>query len=404
MKVPFFRVALSDEAIEAVTEVLRSGWLTTGANVRLFEQRFARAVGSEHAVALNSCTAALHLGMEALELRPGQGVLIPTMTFAATAEVVRYHGAVPILVDCDADTLLLDFTDAAAKLEAAGKGRLPGCTPGMEIVGISPVHVGGLMIDLAELRRFAEANSLWIVEDAAHAFPAAWRAGPTQPWTKCGEGTGDVSCFSFYANKTITTGEGGMAVTSRRDLADRIRLMSLHGLSSDAWGRYEGRGSWDYRILAPGYKYNLTDIAGALGVHELARAEEYRRARQRVARRYREALSECEPIAQPPEPLDRIHAWHLYPIRLDPNALQRDTFVDRLAARGVGFSVHWRPLHLHPYYAEMGWTSAQLPVASRVWETLVSLPMFPDMTDAEHDYVVESIKKVLSRASSTAAG
>ena len=259
---------------------LKSGWLTTGPRVRLFEERFARSVGARHAVAVNSCTAALHLAVEALGLSRGQGVLVPTMTFAATAEIVRYMDAVPILVDCDPETGNMDLDDAERKLTDLRQGRLPASIPReTRVVGIVPVHVGGLMLDPEAVRAFAGRHGLWIVEDAAHAFPAAWRRDAGGPWRRCGEETADVTCFSFYANKTITTGEGGMAVTADGGLAERMRLMSLHGLSQDAWNRYAGGGKWDYRIIAPGFKYNLTDLAAAIGLGQLERAEAMRARR-----------------------------------------------------------------------------------------------------------------------------
>ena len=293
--VPFFRPSIGEAEINEVVDVLQSGWLTTGPRVRKFEADFAAAVGAPYAVALSSATAALHLAVEALGLRSGQGVLVPTMTFAATAEVVRYMDAVPILVDCDPVSLNIDYDDAERKLADAVAGRLPGLAA-LKVVGVIPVHVGGLMVDVAQTRAFAERHHLWVVDDAAHAFPAAWRADASSPWVRCGDQTSRVACFSFYANKTITTAEGGMAVTHVAALADRMRLMSLHGLSRDAWDRYSTSGNWDYRIVAPGFKYNLTDVAAALGVHQLARAEEMRAARESLALEYRYRLSDVEAI------------------------------------------------------------------------------------------------------------
>ena len=300
MNVPFFRPSISEAEIAEVVGCLRSGWLTTGPTTKRFETAFAEAVGGKHAVAVNSCTAALHLAVEALGLKAGQAVLVPTMTFAATAEIVRYQGAVPILVDCDPVTTNLDLADAARKIEQLRSGKLPAAMPAsLELVGIIPVHVGGVMLDVAKVREFARAHGLWTIDDAAHAFPAAWRPAADRPWQRCGEGTAAVSCYSFYANKTITTGEGGMAVTDDPALADRMRLMSLHGLSHDAWKRYSGGTSWDYRILAPGYKYNMTDIAAALGVRQLERAEAMRLERESLALRYRAELAEVGELALP---------------------------------------------------------------------------------------------------------
>jgi perosamine synthetase len=400
LRVPFFRPDLRDEEIDAVTRVLRSGWLTTGSVARRFEQEFARSVGASHAVAVNSCTAALHLSVEALGLRAGDAVLVPTMTFAATAEVVRYLGAIPVLVDCDPESLNLDLEDAERRMAMLESGRLRGVAPGTRAVGIIPVHVGGAMLDVARLRDWARARGLWVVEDAAHAFPAAWRPGASESWQRCGEATAEISCFSFYANKTITTGEGGMAVTENAALADRMRSMSLHGLSRDAWDRYSGGGSWDYRILAPGFKYNLTDLAAALGCEQLARAESMRERREAIARRYRHELADLDEVVLAPEPENRLHAWHLFWVRLigERLTIDRDAMIRELREEGVATSVHWRPLHCHPYYQEtFGYSATDLPVAARTWKGLISLPLFPTMEEREVEAVVSSLRSLCAR-------
>ncbi len=408
LKVPFFRPDIGDAEIEEVARVMRSGWLTSGPAVHRFEAEFGAAVRARHAVAVNSCTAALHLAVEALGLRAGDGVLVPTMTFAASAEIVRYLGAVPILVDCDPVTLNLDLADAQRKLEQAQAGRIPRTGPRVgRVAGLVTVHVGGLLLDIEAARAWAERNGLWIVEDAAHAFPAASRPGPQGEWKRCGEDTAAVSCFSFYANKTITTGEGGMAVTGDAALADRMRMMSLHGLSQDAWNRYAGGKGWDYRIVAPGYKYNLTDLAAAIGLCQLERAEAMRRRREDVAAHYRAALEPIEEIELPPDDPDRIHAWHLYPIRLrlDRLAIDRNAVMDLLKEAGIGCSVHWRPLHLHPYYEQaFQWSPSDLPVASDVWPRLISLPIFPGMTGGEIDAVVAALRRICFRSRRVPAG
>jgi len=401
LTVPFHRPQITDAEIGEVVGSLRSGWLTTGPKVKRFEEEFAAAVCARHAVAVNSCTAALHLAVEALGLARGEAVLVPTMTFAATAEIVRYRGAIPILVDVDPETSHLDLQDAERKIDLFRRGALPpSVSRATRIVGIIPVHVGGVMMDVERVRRFARAHGLWIIEDAAHSFPAAWRPGAAEPWQRCGEETADVTCFSFYANKTITTGEGGMAVTRDPAIAERMRLMSLHGLSHDAWGRYTGNGSWDYRILAPGYKYNMTDLAAAIGLAQLDRAEAMRRAREDRARRYLEALAGVDEIELPADDPDRLHAWHLFPIRLRLESLSvdRNAFLADLREAGIGTSVHWRPLHFHPYYEETyGWTRADFPASSGLWERLVSLPIFPDLRDDEQDRVVEAIETLCRR-------
>jgi dTDP-4-amino-4,6-dideoxygalactose transaminase len=396
--VPFLRPELSDDEIEEVVQTLRSGWLTTGPKTELFEKNFAEAVKAPYAVAVNSCTAALHLAVEALGLRAGQAVLVPTMTFAATAEIVLYRNAVPILVDCDPVTGNMDLTDARRKIEDARRGKLPfDVDPDIEIVGIIPVHVGGFMIDIDEIKKFAAEFGLWIVEDAAHAFPSAWRKDAESPWQYCGEGTADVTCYSFYANKTITTGEGGMAVTARAALEEKIRLMSLHGLSRDAWKRYSENSSWDYRIVSPGYKYNLTDIAAAIGIHQLARAEMMRRQREAVAEVYRELFAGIEELELPPVDENRLHSWHLFPVRLRTEnfTIDRNKFMERLKESGVGCSVHWRPLHLHPFYGtKYKWRVRHLPAASDLWTRLVSLPIFPAMTLEEINHVLGTVKEI----------
>lgn len=403
--VPFFRPDIGSEEIQEVVSALESGWLTTGPKVKTFEEEFARAVGAEHAIAVNSCTAALHLAVEALGLRAGEAVVVPTMTFAATAEVVRYLGAYPLLVDCEPGTLNIDLADARRKIRAFRAGEIPGAPAGGRVVGMMPVHVGGLMADVDAIRDFATEHGLWIAEDAAHAFPASWRTDGSAAWQRCGEGTAQISCFSFYANKTITTGEGGMATTSDAELASRIRLMSLHGLSQDAWRRYSGGGTWDYRILAPGFKYNLTDVAAAIGIHQLRKAEPMRHKREAVAERYGRAFAEIDEVETPPSDANRVHSWHLYPIRLqlDRLGIDRNAFIEELKRAGVGCSVHWRPLHMHPYYQEtFGWRPEQFPVASAEWERLVSLPIFPGMREDEVDAVVERVR-VLCEGNPSAA-
>jgi dTDP-4-amino-4,6-dideoxygalactose transaminase len=396
INVPFLRPSLSNDEINEVVDTLRSGWLTTGPKVKRFEQNFAQAVNAKYAVALSSCTAALHLAVEALGLSAGQAVLVPTMTFAATAEVILYKGAIPILVDCDPESGNLDLADAERKILQLRTGKLPSViAPDAKIVGIIAVHVGGFMLDVDALKNFARRHNLWLVEDAAHAFPSAWRKDSQSEWTMCGEDTATVTCYSFYANKTITTGEGGMAVTNSDLIAERIRLMSLHGLSHDAWNRHTTQGSWDYKIFAPGYKYNLTDIAAAIGIHQLARAEEMRQQREEIALTYLQAFAEMEELDLPPICENRLHSWHLFPIRLRLNTLtvNRNLFIEELKRKHIGCSVHWRPLHLHPLYIDrFHWSEFHFPTASKLWSRLISLPIFPDMTLREVRYVIESVK------------
>ncbi|MBF0502148.1 MAG: DegT/DnrJ/EryC1/StrS family aminotransferase [Candidatus Riflebacteria bacterium] len=396
MSVPFFRPFLTEAEIAEVVACLRSGWLTTGPRTRQFEEQFAQQVGGRHAVALNSCTAALALALEALNLGPGQAVLVPTMTFAATAEVIFHLGAVPLLVDCDPVTLNMDLQDAQKKIEQLRSGQTP-LNPSLRVAGIIPVHVGGLMIDMDEVQTFAKRNNLWYIEDAAHCFPAAYRGDAGQPWRRCGESTSMITCFSFYANKTITTGEGGIAVSNDKELIDHMRQMSLHGLSHNLWSRNAGDYELDYRIVAPGYKCNLTDVASAIGIHQLARAEQMRGEREAIAQIYLEQLADVEQIELPPAPLNRIHSWHLFPIRLraGKHSIDRNTLLRQLLENGVGCSVHWRPLHLHPYYENTcHWKPEHLPVASSVWQRLISLPIFPGMQKDEQEFVINTLRNL----------
>jgi len=394
LTVPFFRPSIGEEEIARVVECLRSGWLTSGPQCQSFEREFAAFVGAEYAVAVNSCTAALHLAVEAFGLRRGDAVLVPTMTFTATAAVVAQQGGVPILVDCDARSLNMDLADAEEKRKLALRGELAGCGP-LRVVGIIPVHVGGEMLDMGRVGEFARRHGLWVVEDGAHALPAAYRETETGRWRQCGEGTADVSCFSFYANKTITTGEGGMAVSPHEHLARRMRQMALHGMSHDGWNRHAKDAPWDYRVEQSGFKYNLCEFAAALCRGQLSRAEEFRSQREAIAVAYRRALADVAELELPALPDACRHAWHLFAIKLNPDrlAVTRNQFMTDLKSRGVGCSVHWRPLHLHPFYQQTyAWNVEQFPVASRRWEQLLSLPLFPGMEEGEVQYVIETVR------------
>lgn len=390
MVIPFFRPSIGAGEIAAVTNCLQSGWLTTGSQVRAFEEAFKLSVKSEYALAVTSCTAALHLALEALKLSPGQKVLVPTMTFAATAEVVLQLGGVPVLVDCEPDTLSIDLFDAKKKIEQCSAPK-----SGQKVVGIIVMHYGGAMVDMDNVARFAKSHSLWVVEDAAHAFPASYRSQVNGKDRQCGEGTADISCFSFYANKTITTGEGGMAVTCSADLYERMKLMSLHGLSRDAWNRYSG-GSWDYQITAPGFKYNLTDIAAAIGIKQLEKAGSLQSKRQKIAEAYIRGLRDtC--LGLPIYDQAGTHSWHLFPIRLPKSLVsRRSEFIKGMTDLQIGTSVHWRPLHEHIFYKK---TNAAVgkncPVATYEWKRLISLPIFPDMSDAEIATVIDGVKQVI---------
>jgi perosamine synthetase len=399
MKVPFYRPAIGDREIDEVVKCLRSGWLTTGPNCAEFEAEFARYVGAKHAIALNSCTAALHLALEAIGLNRDELVLVPAMTFAATAEVVRYFDAIPVFVDCDPVTQCIDV---AAARETMNRLRTGHSVAGVRnlysrrVRAIIPMHYAGQMADVDGVRELADEFGISVIEDAAHTLPAFTRRDASSAWRSVGT-TADITCFSFYANKCITTGEGGMAVTDEDRVAERMRLMSLHGMSKDAWKRYTSAGSWYYEVVAPGFKYNLTDMAAALGRVQLSRADELWRERTRLVGAYREALADVAGLELPRQQPDRQHSWHLFSIRLDLEVWRdgRDRFIDGLKQRGVGASVHWLPLHMQPYYRDTyGLRPADFPVAHSLWPRLVTLPLFPGMTSDEVAIVADAIRSM----------
>jgi dTDP-4-amino-4,6-dideoxygalactose transaminase len=376
---PFHKPDIGDEEVSAVSETLRSGWLTTGPKVHAFEHAFADYIGAPHAVAVNSCTAALHLALEAIGLAEGDEVLVPTVTFAATAEVVTYFRARPVLVDCEPDTLNLD----PASLEQA-------ITPRSRAV--IPVHYAGHACDMDRIRPIAQRYRLKVIEDAAHALPASYKGQMV--------GTlGDLGCFSFYATKTLCTGEGGMVTTANAEYAERVRMMSLHGISKDAWKRYGADGSWYYEILSPGFKYNMTDMAAALGLVQLAKCGRMLEARRRIAEAYHQAFHGMLGIVTPVVRPEVDHAWHLYPIRLVLEQLRigRGEFIAMLRERNIGASVHFIPLHLHPYYRDRyQYGPEDFPNASEVSERLVSLPIYPGMTDRDAHDVVSAVNDIVT--------
>jgi dTDP-4-amino-4,6-dideoxygalactose transaminase len=376
--IPFHKPAIGEEEIRSVVETLRSGWLTTGPKVKLFEAEFAAYTGSSHAVAVNSATAALHLALEAVGIKSGDEVIVPTMTFTATAEVVLYLGARPVLVDCRTDDLNIDVD----RIEAAITNNTK---------AIIPVHIAGRPCAMDQILAIAQSHGLRVIEDAAHALPAS----------HCGRkvgAIGDITCFSFYATKTITTGEGGMATTNNPEWAGRMRMMSLHGISHDAWDRYTEQGSWYYEVLRPGYKYNMTDIAAALGVEQLKRCDDFYQARLRIAERYDEAFADLPEIETPPASSDLQHAWHLYIIQLNLDRLRIDRrdFIQALNSRKIGTSVHFIPLHLHPFYKQTyGYRASDFPQASAAFERIVSLPIYPMMTEQDVSCVIGAVRDLL---------
>jgi len=378
-RVPFFVPSIGEEEIQSVVETLRSGWLTTGPRVRQFEVEFAERIGARHALAVSSGTAALQLALEAVGVTAGDEVLVPTMTFAATAEVVIHSGAKPVLMDCRPDTLNMDAGEIERKLTSRTKA-------------VVPVHYGGQPCDMERILETARSHSLRVVEDAAHALPA--RYGDSIVGT-----IGDATCFSFYANKTITTGEGGMVSTDDDALAERMRIMSLHGISKDAWKRFSAEGSWYYEILGPGYKSNMTDIAASLGIHQLARCDQFWESRRRCAQLYDAGFADVAELKVPYVELNVQHAWHLYVIQLELERLRidRNQFIEELGQAGIGTSVHYLPLHMHPYYREtFGYKPEDFPVAKRAYERTISLPIYPELDDSEAKYVVDTVKRIVA--------
>jgi dTDP-4-amino-4,6-dideoxygalactose transaminase len=377
---PFALPDLGEEEVASVVETLRSGWLTTGPKVKRFEKEFAASVGAGDAVALNSATAALHLALDAVGVKEGDEVILPTMTFAATAEIVHYFKAKPVLVDCEEGT----FNMTPAGFERA-------ITPRTKAV--IPVHIAGHACEILPIVEIAKKYGIRVIEDAAHAFPAHYHG------RKIGT-ISDVTCFSFYATKTITTGEGGMLVSDDPQIIDRVRIMSLHGISRDAWKRYTAEGSWYYEILYPGYKYNMTDIAAAIGLEQLKKAESFLRIRQRYAAMYDEGFANTPEILRPSTRTGVDHAWHLYIVRLhrDRLAIDRNRFIEELKALNIGTSVHFIPLHLHPFYRETyGYKAEDFPVASRVYEETLSLPIYTRMSGDDVQFVIDAVNEIVEK-------
>ncbi|MBL3526115.1 MAG: DegT/DnrJ/EryC1/StrS family aminotransferase [gamma proteobacterium endosymbiont of Lamellibrachia anaximandri] len=378
---PFALPSVSEDEIKEVVDTLRSGWWTTGAKAKRFEADFATFVGARHAIAVNSATAGLHLALEAIGIGPGDKVITTTFTFTATAEVIRYLGADPLLVDIDPQTLNISVD----QVEDALKNH-------PEVKAIMPVHFAGQACEMDELLALAEQYGVRLVEDAAHALPATYKGRNI--------GTlGDATVYSFYVTKTIATGEGGMVVTDDDAIAERVRVMRLHGISRDVFDRYTSdKPAWYYEVIAPGYKYNMTDIAASLGLHQLKRAEAFRQRRELMAQRYDVAFVDLPvrlPFVKRP---DDLHAWHLYVLRLQTGELtiDRNRFIELMAERGIGTSVHFIPLHRHPYWRDTyQLDAANFPVAEQVFAECVSLPLFPAMSDADQHRVIEAATAIL---------
>ncbi len=378
--IPFHVPEIGEEEIAEVVDSLRSGWLTTGPKTRRFESEFANYIGAGvEALAVNSATSGLHLALEAVGVGPGDEVITSPFTFTATAEVIRYLGADPVFVDVQEDSVNID----PGAIEAAITSRTK---------AIIPVHFAGLPCDMKPILDIARRYGLRVVEDAAHALPARY-AGHI-----IGSLESDATVFSFYATKTLATGEGGMVVTRDPQIAQRCRVMRLHGIDRDAFDRYTSRNaSWSYQVVAPGFKYNMTDIASALGIHQLRKVERFQRRREQLADRYDKALKSLDVRLPVRARAGDEHAWHLYTIRLNSEApVSRDEFIRLMAAAGIGTSVHFIPLHLHPYWRDTyHLTPEQFPIATRVFNGIVSLPLYSRMSDKDQERVISSIHHIL---------
>jgi len=379
---PYSIPTIGEEEIAEVADSLRSGWVTTGPKVGRFEADFCRYIGTSHAIAVASCTAGLHLSLAAVGIGPGDEVILPTLTFCSTANVVVHLGAKPVLVDVGDD-----YNLTAEALEAA-------ITPRTR--AIMPVHYGGQAPDLDAIYRLAVAHGLPVIEDAAHAVGSSYHGCKigSDCIVKDYPGLTRLSVFSFYATKNMTTGEGGMITTTDANLAESIRILTLHGMSRDAWKRYTSAGSWYYEVVAAGYKDNMTDIQASLGLHQLAKLDSFIARRQEIAAGYDRALASLAGIELPIRHQDREHIYHLYAVQVDSQhfGINRDQFIEGMREWNIGTSVHFIPVHLHPFYQDAyGYQRGDFPNAERIYQNIVSLPIYPRMDQDDLEYVIRVI-------------
>ena len=379
--VPFHRASLGEDEVDAVAAAIRSGWLTMGPRTFEFEKQFAKFIGASHAVAVSTGTAALHLSLEAAGIRAGDEVIVPANTFTATAEAVTYLGARPVLADIDPATMNLDPADVRRRISPRTRA-------------VIPVHLGGLSCDMDAIHALAREHGLRVIEDAAHALPSSYHGA------RIGS-LGEFTCFSFYATKTLTTGEGGMITTNDPAAAARMRMMRLHGIERDAWNRYREDGSWRYDVCEAGFKYNFTDLQSAIGLVQLAKCDALRDARCRIANQYNAAFGGDDALELPPERDGSESSWHLYILRLRLDCLveSRDSFIERLREKHIACSVHFIPLHLHSYYQRAyGYSPGDFPVAEREYARCLSLPIFPGMSDDEIAAVIAAVAETAEAA------
>jgi dTDP-4-amino-4,6-dideoxygalactose transaminase len=372
---------IGEEELGEVRDTLLSDWITTGPKTKRFEEDFRRFIGAPAALALNSCTAGLHTALATLGIGRGDAVITTPLTFCASVNVVEHVGARPVLVDVEQDTLNID-PERLQQAMAQTQG----------VRALLPVDLYGHPCEWDAVMGLARRHNVHVIEDAAHALPAKYRGRAI--------GTiADLTAFSFYATKNLTTGEGGM-LTGAPELLEKARVLSLHGMSHDGWNRYSAEGSWFYEVVAPGFKYNMTDIQAAIGIHQLRKLPRFQARRREIARRYNDAFSRCEQLQIPVERPEVEHAWHLYVVRLhlDQLTIDRAQFIDELRARNIGTSVHFVPIHLHPYYRDKyGFKPADFPVAYREYQRIVSLPLYPRMSDADVTDVIDAVTAVVTR-------
>lgn len=371
---PYALPLIEDDDIEAVVDSLKSNWVTKGPKTDEFEKRFAEYIGVKHAIAFNSCTAGLHTVLVAAGIGEGDEVITTPMTFAASANVIIHSGATPVFVDIDPITMNIDHTKIEEKITPRTRALIP-------------VHIAGFPCEMDEIMAIASKHNLFVLEDAAHAVHTLYK-------DKMIGSIGDATAFSFYATKNLMTGEGGMVTTDNDDLADKLRVYSLHGMSRNAWNRYTAKGSWHYEVTFPGYKYNMTDIQAALGVTQLAKLESMQKTRESIAHRYNQAFAILPQLEIPIDRQYARHAWHLYIIKLNLEkiSVDRAEFIELLKEENIGTSVHFIPVHLHPYYRDtFGLERGALPQAENVYDRIISLPLYPKMSDTDVQDVIEAV-------------
>ena len=375
---PYALPLIEDDDIEAVVDSLKSNWVTKGPKTAEFEKKFADYIGVKHAIAFNSCTAGLHTALIAAGIGEGDEVITTPMTFAASANVIIHAGATPVFVDIDPVTMNIDHTRIEEKITPRTRA-------------IIPVHIAGFPCEMDEIMAIASKYNLFVLEDAAHAVHTRYK-------DKMIGSIGDATAFSFYATKNLMTGEGGMVTTDNDDLADKLRVYSLHGMSRNAWNRYTAKGSWHYEITYPGYKYNMTDIQAALGMTQLAKLDSMQKTRESIAYRYNQAFADLPELEIPTDREYARHAWHLYIIKLNLGIItvDRAEFIELLKEENIGTSVHFIPVHLHPYYRDtFRFKPGDLLQSERVYERIISLPLYPKMSDTDVQDVIDAVKRLL---------